>query len=208
MLSAIWGAKRDSTRTSALRAQTNFSIFQNPGRPLRIMSPDWARWLSTNWANLANHPRDSTAMRYLCPWHFLYFFPLPQGQGELRSLPFIHLLISFLIRFWRIFSFKLLSASNIRNPSDWRNCSGSFLALSKSLSRCRADIVLGNCSTTCARPKMNGPSAPSMRCPVCSTPCSAICVPSILSSALLGVRYEKVITLAIMAYTPAIPTSL
>jgi hypothetical protein len=33
-------------------------------------------------------------------------------------------------------------------------------------------------------------------------------VPSILSSALLGVRYEKVITLAIMAYTPALPTSL
>ena len=32
----------------------------------------------------AEAPRPSSAEPSHTPWHFLYFFPLPQGQGSLR----------------------------------------------------------------------------------------------------------------------------
>src|SRR5467141_2773928 len=32
----------------------------------------------------AEVPRPSSAEPLHAPWHFLYFFPLPQGQGSLR----------------------------------------------------------------------------------------------------------------------------
>ena len=32
----------------------------------------------------AEGPRPSSAEPLYVPWHFLYFFPLPQGQGSLR----------------------------------------------------------------------------------------------------------------------------
>ena len=33
-------------------------------------------------------PRPSSAEPLYAPWHFLYFFPLPQGQGSLRPTLF------------------------------------------------------------------------------------------------------------------------
>jgi hypothetical protein len=48
-----------------------------------------AVWVVSRSGGLSHHgdaegPRPSSAEPLYTPWHFLYFFPLPQGQGSLR----------------------------------------------------------------------------------------------------------------------------
>ena len=48
-----------------------------------------ARKCAQEWSNAAKRACFAAFDHsYYAPWHFLYFFPLPQGQGSLRpTLP-------------------------------------------------------------------------------------------------------------------------
>src|SRR5580698_2333016 len=75
--------------------------------------------------------RSDFRMRSCCqrPWHFLIFFPLPQGQSEFRSRPLTSILIVSLDRRARSLAFNSASASARRTLGSRENLSGSRLAL-------------------------------------------------------------------------------
>ena len=57
-------------------------------RSLRVVRGERATWSVAVEARrimaTPKVPRPSSAEPLYAPWHFLYFFPLPQGQGSLR----------------------------------------------------------------------------------------------------------------------------
>jgi hypothetical protein len=54
-----------------------------PGTASRKPLPQW-RQINEKRPTPVNRPHSQDHNRAYCPQHFLYFFPLPQGQGSLR----------------------------------------------------------------------------------------------------------------------------
>ena len=78
MASAIFQWMMTTTHDGIATLRRSFRVVRD-----EVCRSQFSNRSSSHHGN-AEGPRPSSAEPFHAPWHFLYFFPLPQGQGSLR----------------------------------------------------------------------------------------------------------------------------